>query len=156
MITLIAASSVNGVIGIDNKLPWRLPEDLKRFKSLTTGKNILMGKKTFQSIGNKALPNRTNIVLSRDKNFKAPEGVIVYNSLDEVLPLFNDLVIIGGSEIYKQTIKLADVIELTLIDKEFEGDSFFPEISDDFTKENTESYSNDEFEYYFITYKRIR
>lgn len=153
MITIISAMSSNRVIGIDNKLPWRLPEDLKRFKSLTTGKVIVMGRKTFESIGSKPLPNRVNIVLTRDKSFKS-DGILVYNSLEELLPIFPDLVIIGGSEIYSQTIKYANVIELTYVDKYFDGDSYFPEINPIFVESYRDSYKNDEFEYHFITYTR--
>ena len=153
MITLLAACSKNRVIGIDNKLPWHLPEDLKRFKKLTSGKAILMGRKTYESIGSKPLPNRTNIVLTKDKTFSS-NGALVYNNLDEALPIFSDIIIVGGSEIYKQTLSIADVIELTLIDKDFEGDSYFPEINDKFVEEKRESYNNGEFDYHFITYKR--
>jgi len=153
MITLLAACSKNRVIGINNKLPWHLPEDLKRFKKLTSGKEILMGRKTYESIGSKPLPNRTNIVLTKDKTFSS-NGALVYNNLDEALPIFSDIIIVGGSEIYKQTLSIADVIELTLIDKDFEGDSYFPEIDDNFVEEKRESYNNGEFDYHFITYKR--
>ena len=153
MITLIAAVSKNGVIGIDNKLPWTLPEDLKRFKKLTTGKVVLMGRKTFESIG-KPLPNRTNVILSRDPLFR-PDGVLVYSNIEEVLPIFYDIIIIGGENIYKQFIDRADVIELTYIDKEFEGDSYLPKINEKlFFESNRESHKNDEFDYHFITYKR--
>ena len=153
MITLIAACSKNRVIGKDNQLPWHLTEDLKRFKKITTSKVVLMGRKTYESIG-RPLPNRTNLVLTRDKTF-APQGVYVYNNLEEVLPIFNDIVVIGGGEIYKQMIKMADVIELTLVDKEFDGDAFFPEINLNIWEEqNRETFNNGDFDYHFITYKR--
>ena len=153
MITLISACSKNRVIGIDNKLPWYLPEDLKRFKRLTTEKVVLMGRKTYESIG-RPLPNRTNIVLTRDLNYKA-DGVLVYNNLEEVLPIFKDIVVIGGSEIYKQFMRKSDVIELTLIDKDFDGDSFLPEIDEEiYNVSNIESFNNGDFDYHFITYKR--
>jgi dihydrofolate reductase len=129
MITLIAACSKNKVIGKENTLIWKVPGDLKRFKELTTGHNVLMGRKNFESIG-RPLPNRRNIILTRDKDFKA-DGCLVYSDLKEVLELFgNDLFIIGGEQIYKQTIGYVDYIELTLIHKEFEGDAYFPEIPD--------------------------
>ncbi len=153
MITIIAACSKNRVIGKDNSLIWRLPEDLKRFKSLTTGRNVLMGRKTFESIG-KPLPNRTNIVVTRDKSYKK-EGILVYNSYTEVLPIFRDIVVIGGGEIYQQMIQFADIIELTLIDKEFDGDTLFPIIDmNQWGEVNRESNNNGEFDYHFITYKR--
>ncbi len=152
MITLIAACSKNRVIGKDNQLPWHLSEDLKRFKKITTDKVVLMGRKTYESIG-RPLPNRTNLVLTRDKTF-APQGVYVYNHLEEVLPIFNDIVVIGGGEIYKQMIKRADVIELTLVDKEFDGDAYFPEIDDTWKEESRETFNNGDFDYHFIRYKR--
>ena len=154
MITLIAACSKNRVIGKDGKLPWSLSEDLKRFKAMTLGNKILMGRKTFESIGSKPLPKRTNIVLKRDKDFKS-DGVLVYNNIEEVLPIFKDIIVVGGSEIYKRFIKLADQIELTLIEKDFEGDSFFPDIDDKYFYESKrETHSNMDFEYHYITYKR--
>lgn len=152
MITLIAAMSKNRVIGINNQLPWKLPEDLKRFKNLTTGNVVLMGRKTYESIG-RPLPNRTNVVITRDTSFKA-EGVLVYNNLHEVLPIFNRIFVIGGGEIYNQLIKVADEIELTLIDKEFEGDAFFPEIGNEWIESEKETSNNGEFDYHFIKMSR--
>lgn len=154
MITLIAACSSNRVIGKDNQLIWKVPGDLKRFKELTTGHPILMGRKTFDSIG-RPLPNRTNIVITRDKNWKH-EGCLVYNNFEDVLSLFEkqNLFVIGGGEIYKKLIGLADKIELTLIKKDFEGDAFFPEIDSNWTVENIENHSCDEFEFSYITYIR--
>jgi len=154
MITLIAACSKNRVIGKDNQLIWKVPGDLKRFKELTTGHPILMGRKTFESIG-RPLPNRTNIVITRDKNWKH-EGCLVYNNLEDVLSIFEkqNLFIIGGGEIYKMLIILSDKIELTLIDKHFEGDTYFPEIDSNWTVENIESHSCLEFNYSYITYIR--
>lgn len=152
MITLIAACSKNRVIGKDNKLIWHVPGDLKRFKELTSGHTVLMGRKTFESIG-KPLPNRRNIILTRNPDFK-PEGCLVYSNLLEVLELYhNDLFVIGGEEIYKQTIGYADYIELTLINKEYEGDAFFPEVPDLFVEKKKEKLSCDEFEYAYITYE---
>lgn len=153
MITLLAACSSNMIIGIDNKLPWYLLEDLKRFKMLTTGKVVLMGRKTYESIG-RPLPNRTNIVLSRDRTYK-PEGVFVYNNLEEILPIFRDIIVIGGGEIYNQMIKIADVIELTLVDKEFDGDVFFPNIDlSKWAEEKRDTFNNSSFDYHFIKYTR--
>ena len=153
MITIIAACSKNRAIGKDNKLLWHLPNDLKRFKKITTGKTILMGRKTFESIG-KPLPNRKNIVLSNNKDLLI-EGCEVITSISE-LNLIEDIVIIGGEQIYKLFIDLADVIELTLIDKYFEGDTFFPEIDlDKFIKDVDEPMHGDEYNYNYITYKKI-
>jgi dihydrofolate reductase len=154
MITLVAACSKNRVIGKDNKLPWHLPEDLKHFKSLTLDRVILMGRKTFESIGSKPLPKRTNVVLTRDKDFKS-DNILVYNNIDEVLPIFRDIVAVGGAEIYKKFLNFADEIQLTLIDKEFEGDTYFPEIDENiFEEKKRDSFNNGEFDYHFITYKR--
>jgi len=154
MITLIAACSKNRVIGKDNQLICKVPGDLKRFKELTTGHPILMGRKTFESIG-RPLPNRTNIVITRDKNWKQ-EGCLVYNNFEDVLYIFEkeNLFIIGGGEIYKSLINLADKIELTLIDKDFDGDAYFPEIDSNWTVEKVESQSCPEFNYSYITYIR--
>lgn len=153
MISIISACSRNRVIGIDNNLPWNLSEDLKRFKKITTGKKVVMGRKTFESIG-RPLPNRTNIILTRDKNYKA-EGVLVYNDINCIFADHDDFIVIGGSEIYNLFINRSDIIELTLIDKDFEGDSYFPELDSRWVEINRESHSNEEFNYYFITYKNV-
>ena len=153
MITLIAACSKNRAIGKDNKLLWHLPNDLKRFKRLTTDKTVVMGRKTFESIG-KPLPNRKNIILTNNKDLLI-EGCDVITSISE-LNLIEDIVIIGGEQIYKLFIDLADVIELTLIDKYFEGDTFFPEIDlDKFIKDVDEPMLGDEFNYNYLTYKKV-
>jgi len=154
MIILIAACSKNRVIGKDNGLIWKVPGDLKRFKELTTGHPILMGRKTFESIG-KPLPNRTNIVITRDKDWKH-KGCLVFNNIKEVLPLFvkEKLFIIGGGEIYNMFLDLSDKIELTLIDKDFEGDSYFPEIDSNWVIEKIESHTCPEFNWKYITYFR--
>ena len=152
MITIIAACSKNWAIGKDNKLLWKLSEDLKRFKSLTIGRNVVMGRKTYESIG-KPLPNRTNIVLTKDPLFKV-DGVLVFDNIEEVLSNFDEIVVIGGGEIYKQFIDKADAIELTLIDKEFEGDSFFPQIDISWEEVKRETHRNDEFIFHFITYEK--
>ncbi len=150
MISIIVACSKNNVIGNDNKLIWHLPNDLKRFKRLTNGNPILMGRKTFESIG-RPLPNRINIILTRDKNFKA-DGCIVYNNIEEALEIFHtNLWVIGGSEIYNQFLPHANSIEMTLIDKEFEGDSYFPELDKSWNIVNAEQHTNDEFSYSFIS-----
>ena len=157
MITLIAACSKNRVIGKDNTLSWKVPGDLKRFKEITTGHTVLMGRNTFESIG-KPLPNRRNVILSRDHNLKI-EGCLVYSNLKEVLELFgNDLFIIGGEEIYRQTIGYADYIDLTFIHKEYEGDAYFPEIPSHFSeiKSKRQNLECEDFKYSFITYEHIK
>ena len=152
MITLIAACSKNRIIGNDNKLIWNVPGDLKRFKELTSGHTILMGRKTYESIG-KPLPNRRNIVLSR--NTTEINNCLVYSSLIEVLNLYkNDLFVIGGGEIYKQCLPYANKIELTYIDKDFEGDTYFPIIDESFKITNKIDNVSDNFNFSYITYER--
>jgi dihydrofolate reductase len=131
IISIIAAVSRNNVIGKDNKLPWYIPEDLEWFKSNTLGKPVIMGRKTHESIGKK-LPGRLNIVISRNENYKPLHGMIkVYGTVDEAVEAHkscDELVIIGGEQIYKEALPLASKIYLTNIHKDVEGDAFFPEL----------------------------
>lgn len=139
-ISAIVALSKNNVIGKDGKLPWHVPEDLKRFKALTSGHVVVMGRKTFESIGN-PLPNRTNIVITRDPDYLA-EGIIIAHSLQEALDISkkeelktfdtskNEIFIIGGGQIYEQAMPVTDKLYLTIIDEEIEGDTFFPDYSE--------------------------
>lgn len=129
------------VIGKANKLLWRLPEDLKRFKKLTTGHPIIMGRKTYQSI-NRPLPERTNIIITRDPNLKI-SGCIVVHSATEAIERAKELdrkeiFIIGGAEIYKETLPLVDRLYVTKVDIDVDGDAFFPEYSNIFTKKISE------------------
>jgi dihydrofolate reductase len=129
MITLIAAVAENNALGKDNQLLWHLPDDFKRFKSITSGHYIIMGRKTFESFP-KPLPNRTHVIITRQKDYN-PEGCIVANSLDEAIqscPKQEDIFIIGGGEIYKQSIEIADKIDITRVHHSFNADTFFPEI----------------------------
>lgn len=130
MITIIAAAAQNNALGKDNDLVWHLPDDFKRFKALTTGHYIIMGRKTFESFP-KPLPNREHIVITRQKDYN-PEGCTVVHSLEKAIELSckNDPnpFIIGGGEIYRMGIKIADKIELTRVHGNFEADAFFPEI----------------------------
>jgi len=126
MISLIAAVSTNNAIGINNALPWQIPADMKRFKELTMGKPIVMGRKTHFSIG-KALPGRDNIVLSRNSYLVIP-GCQVINSLDK-LDSNKDNMIIGGEQVYKLALPLADRIYLTRVHGDYEGDTFFPYVA---------------------------
>ena len=131
-VSIICAASANGVIGVENKLPWKLPADLKRFKALTTGHAVLMGRKTYKSIG-KPLPNRDNIVITRQKDYKAPGCHVVY-SMEEALDKAGQLgrktqeiFVIGGEKIFQQALPYANKIYLTRIDRDFEGDAhLFP------------------------------
>ena len=156
MITLIAACSSNRIIGKDNTLIWNIPGDLKRFKSLTSGHPVLMGRKTFESIG-RPLPNRTNIVITKDPNWKH-EGCLVYSDWRDALPIFEtqNLFVIGGGEIYRQLLPYSHKIELTWVNKEFEGDTTFPEINDNIWKiTSLDNQECDEFTYEYRTYERI-
>lgn len=129
-ITLVAAIASNNVIGNNNSLPWDIPEDLKRFKETTSGHTILMGRKTFESIG-RPLPNRINIVMTRDNNFSF-EGIKIVRNLKESLNLIKELneeiFVIGGSKIYELFEPVATSLIITRVLKEFEGDAFFPKI----------------------------
>ena len=127
-IALIAAVARNGVIGLHGRLPWRLPDDLKRFRALTTGHAIVMGRKTWDSIG-RPLPERQNIVVTRRRDFAAP-GAVVAHSLPEAIGLATlppPVFVIGGEAIYRDTLPLADLLFLTEIDREFDGDARFPD-----------------------------
>ncbi|MFD2370716.1 dihydrofolate reductase [Brevibacillus sp. GCM10020057] len=123
MISLLVAYARNQVIGKDGTMPWHLPADLAHVKALTTGKTIVMGRKTFESLG-RPLPNRRNVVLTRNRDFH-PEGVDVVHTKQEVLEL-GDVIIFGGAKIYKQFLDVADRLYVTEIDLETEGDTFFP------------------------------
>ncbi|MDA9599004.1 dihydrofolate reductase [bacterium] len=134
-LSLIVAVSRNGVIGIDNQLPWHLPEDLKYFKSATMGKPLIMGRKTYDSIG-RPLPGRTNIVVTRDASWQA-SGVEVAKSLEAAMSLgekacldaeADEIMVIGGEQIYRMTLPAADRLYLTQVDAEIEGDAFFPAV----------------------------
>lgn len=161
MITIIAAIGRNNALGKDNRLLWRLPEDLKHFKSLTENHPVVMGRKTYESIG-KPLPNRTNIVVSRRENW-FEEDILIVSKLKEALKfakkIDEDVFIIGGGEIYKQTMELADRLEITFVDEDFEADTFFPNIDlKIWQKTNEEFHEKDEknkYNFYFQTYERI-
>jgi dihydrofolate reductase len=131
MLTLIAATSTNNALGKDNQLVWHLPDDFKRFKTLTSEHYIIMGRKTFESFP-KPLPNRTHVIITRNKSYETPDGCIVVSSLEEaikVCPKNEEVFIIGGGEIYKQSIDMADKVELTRVHTTVEADTFFPEIN---------------------------
>lgn len=159
-LTIIVAAAENDAIGKDNQLIWHLSNDLKRFKALTSGHHIIMGRKTFESFP-KPLPNRTHIVITRQDNYKAPEGVIIVNSLADAIDAAksdSQPFIIGGGEIYKQALLFADKIELTRVHHEFEADTFFPKIDMSVWKETEnvlhEKDDKHNYAYSFITYER--
>ena len=161
MITIIVAMGKNREIGADNQLLWHLPKDLKHFKELTSGHPIIMGRKTYESIG-KPLPNRTNIVISR-KNDWFEEGILIVGSIKEALKfakkIDENVFILGGGTIYEQTIDLADQLEVTLVDAELKADTFFPKIDEKkWLKTNETTHQKDEknqFDFSFQTFERI-
>ena len=159
-LSIIVAMAGNRVIGRDNRLPWHLPADLKHFRQLTTGKPILMGRKTWESIG-RPLPERTNIVITRDEDYTAP-GCLVVHSLEAALRAaghHSEVMVIGGAELYHQALPLAERIYLTQVHGTFEGDTFFPELDEDGWSELEHSdYEPDEknsHAYSFITLERV-
>jgi dihydrofolate reductase len=146
-IHMIAAVAKNNVIGKSNDLPWYIPEDLKKFKDLTLGKTVLMGRKTYESILNrlgKPLPNRKHIVITKDQAYEAKHpDVVVLHDLNQALDgLKDDVMVIGGGEIYKQMMDLADVLHITHVHKDIEGDTFFPEIDNVVWRKESEEPGN--------------
>ncbi|WP_315079669.1 dihydrofolate reductase [uncultured Clostridium sp.] len=163
MLSIIVAIAKNNVIGSDNKLIWHISEDLKRFKEITSGKTIIMGRKTFDSLPG-VLPNRKHVILTRDKNFKVnSECVEIIYDFDELLNKYSDsddeVFIIGGGEIYKQLLSHCNKLYLTKINKDFDGDTYFPQINyDDFKVDYKSDVITDEksgLEYNFINLTKI-
>ena len=160
-LTIIVAAGEDNAIGKDNDLIWHLSDDLKRFKKLTSGHHIIMGRKTFESFP-KPLPNRTHVVITRQKDYQAPDGVIIVNNLEDALDAArkdNQPFIIGGGEIYKQSLALADKLEITRVHGTFEGaDTYFPDIDLSIWKEvNRTTHDADadhKYAFSFITYER--
>ena len=160
-IVLIAAASKNNALGKDNDLLWHLPDDFKRFKKLTSGHKIIMGRKTFQSLP-KPLPNRTHIIITRDRDYTVDfDDCIVVHSTEAALKLVEDdeiSFVIGGGEIYRQSEKYATKIELTRVHRAFEADTFFPEIDlNDWKLIEEEYHPRDEkhkYDFTFLTYTR--
>ena len=165
-LVLVAAVADNGVIGRDNALPWHLGSDLKRFKALTANKPVIMGRKTYESIG-KPLPGRTNIVVTRDWAFK-PQGLVMATSLDAALAIARDdakrrganaIMVIGGTEIFAQTMPLADRLEITHVHARPEGDTFLPAIDPAIWRETARSEHaagpNDDADFSCVTYVRV-
>ncbi|WP_061313472.1 dihydrofolate reductase [Clostridium botulinum] len=163
MLSIIVAIAKNNVIGNDNKLIWHISEDLKRFKEITSAKTIVMGRKTFESLPG-VLPNRKHIILTRDKNFKVnSECVEIIYDFDELLSKYKnsdtEVFIIGGGEIYKQLLPHTHKLYLTKINKDFDGDTYFPQINyDDFKVDYESDIITDEkskLEYNFINLSRL-
>lgn len=161
MITVIAAIAENNALGKNNDLIWHLPADLKRFKKITTGHHLIMGRKTFESIG-KALPNRTTIIITRNKDY-FKEGCLIANSLEEAIEILKNeqhICIVGGEQIYRLALekKLVDTLDITRVHHVFEADAFFPEIDKSIWIETDRAdFKADEknkYDYSFITYKK--
>ncbi|RSK27303.1 dihydrofolate reductase [Bacillus sp. HMF5848] len=160
MISFIFAMDKTRLIGKNNGLPWHLPADLKYFKNTTLGHPIIMGRKTYQSIG-KALPRRENIIITTDRGFAA-DSCTVFHSPEEAMryaiTLNKEVFVIGGTQIFKEFFSYADKLYITLIDDVFDGDTYFPPISEDewklISKEKGLKDENNPYDYYFLTYVR--
>ena len=161
MLSIIVAVAKNNVIGKDNKLIWHLPEDLKRFKRITSGKNIIMGRKTFESLG-RILPNRKHIILCNDMEMNIDDDRVIVlddiSKLDSYINSDEENFVIGGATIYKLLMPLCDKLYITYIDKEFEGDVYFPEIDFNVWKEENkeDGITNEDnpYSYKYVTYIR--
>ncbi|MCY0977754.1 dihydrofolate reductase [Chryseobacterium wangxinyae] len=162
MTTIVVAMGEKNEIGADNQLLWHLPKDLKHFKDLTSGHPIIMGRKTYESIG-KALPNRTNIVISRKKNW-FEEGILIVGSIKEAVKfakkIDENIFIIGGGNIYEQTMEITDRLEVTLVKAELKADTFFPKIDPKIWKLSEEVFhekdEKNQYDFYFQTYEKIK
>lgn len=161
MITLIAAIGKNNALGKNNDLIWHLPADLKRFRQLTTGHHMIMGRKTYESIG-KPLPNRTTIIVSRNPEY-FQEGCLTASSLENAIQIANNeevICIIGGEQIYRKALEnnLVDALDITLVHDEFDADVFFPEIDlkiwEEISRENFKADEKNKYDYSFIQYKK--
>lgn len=158
-ISVISALAKNRVIGINNSLPWRLPEDLQHFKSLTMGHHILMGRKTYESIG-KPLPGRTTVIVTRG-GYRAPEGVKIAHSLSEAIDACGDddeIFFVGGAQLYEQALPLADRLYLTEIQADVEGDAWFPDYDKSQWQETGRDPRHDDksgMDYHFVVYDRV-
>jgi dihydrofolate reductase len=159
-ISLIVAMASNRVIGLNNKMPWHLSADLKKFKKITMGSPVLMGRKTYESIG-KPLPGRTTIIVSRNLEYQQ-DGCLVFNDLETALKKAcesaKEIFVIGGSDLYEATLPIAGAIYLTIINREFHGDTFFPDIDlNDWSEVEREDVKDDPdvaFSYSFLKFER--
>jgi dihydrofolate reductase len=158
-ISLIVAMARNRTIGINNTLPWRCPEDLKRFKALTMGHHMIMGRKTFDSIG-KPLPGRTTVVVTRDRNLKI-EGCLIAHSIQDAINACagdTEVFIVGGADIYTQSVQMADTLYITEIQQDVNGDAHFPAFDKTQWQETVREVRSQEtpqpLEYHFVTYQR--
>lgn len=163
-VTIVVACAKNGVIGAQNGIPWRLSTDMQNFKKITTGKPIIMGRKTFQSLP-KLLPNRTHIIVTRDSDYRT-DGALVYSNIEAAIGAGkaialasgqSEVCIIGGGEIYALALPIADKIVLSLVDAEPKGDTFFPNLSAEWVETEKQSFAksaNDDHDFEIFTYER--
>jgi dihydrofolate reductase len=157
-VSLIVALDRNRVIGLNNEIPWRLPADLKHFRKMTMGKPIIMGRRTYESIG-RPLTGRHNIIVTRNRGYQA-EGCTIVHSVEEALTISNggEVMVIGGAQLYEQFLPIAKRLFMTLLETEFEGDSYFPEVSGrEWVEISRETYGPDDknpYQYHFIIMER--
>lgn len=156
-LSLIVAIAKNGVIGVNNTLPWHLPEDLKRFRTLTMGHHIVMGRKTYDSLG-RLLPGRTTVIVTRNQNYRV-EGALIAHSLPDALAMCDnddEVFLIGGAELYQAGLALADTLYITEIDLEVEGDAHFPQIPyAEFVETEREAHVSEKgLKFSYVTYER--
>ncbi len=156
-LSIIVAVAHDGVIGINNTLPWHLPEDLKRFRALTMGHHIIMGRKTYDSLG-RLLPGRTTVIVTRNENYKV-EGALVAHSLEAAIALCEDdeeVFLIGGAELYQAGLKLAHKLYITEIELDVAGDAFFPKlVSTEWQETEREAHTSEKgLKFSYVTYLR--
>lgn len=165
MISIIVAIADNRAIGCKNTLPWHLPADFEYFKKNTLGKTLVMGLKTFQSVGSKSLPGRKTIILNNDPSYIAPENCVVAHSIEEVIKMAGpkgypekELMICGGASVYAQFLPLADRLYLTFIHHNFEADTFFPEFDinhfKEIKREDHKADDKNKFDYSFVVLEK--
>ncbi len=156
-VSIIVAASANNVIGKDGKLPWNIPEDLKHFKKITSGHPIVMGRTTYESLPIKPLPNRRNIVLTHNPEYKA-DGAEVFLTMSSAFAAIKDqheeIFIIGGGNLYRQSMQMADKIYLTRVHRDYEGDTYFPDIPSNFEEIHREDQQQHDPPFSFITYEK--
>jgi dihydrofolate reductase len=161
MISIIVAIGNNNVIGIKNSLPWHLPADFKYFKETTLGKTIVMGLKTFESIGGKPLSGRKNIILNNNEGYKAPDGCLVARSIGELLEITKnekEIMICGGASVYGQFLPLANRLYITFVHGDFEGDTFFPEFDkkewEEVKRTDNKADEKNAYDYSFVVFEK--
>jgi dihydrofolate reductase len=157
----IVCHSKNRVIGKNNSLIWNIPEDMRHFKNTTKGQCVIMGRKTFESLGQKALPNRCNVVLTSKKELESTKDLYFFSSVEESISFVeknvncSKIFIIGGQELYESTINMIDTVIATEISKDFIGDKFYPAISKDFAEISREYFEEEGFDFDIVKYKRV-